>query len=77
MLHLRALALRLSSLECSWRTERLCCLQPLYSLHAARLRTLDSGQADVSCCAAHPFLTDTAEELAGAERAGRPSLLRA
>ena len=65
VLHKRALALRLSTLECSRRNERLCCLQALYSLHAARLRILDSGQGDVACAAAHPFLTEPAEELQG------------
>ena len=67
VLHKRALALRLSTLECSRRNERLCCLQALYSLHAARLRILDSGQGDVACAAAHPFLTETADELQGVD----------
>ena len=65
VLHKRALALRLSTLQSSRRAERLCCLEALYGLHAARLRMLQSGQADLAAVAHHPFLAETAAELAG------------
>ena len=62
---MRALACRLSTIQCSKRTERLCHLETLYSLHAARLRLLRADSPDLGLLAKHTFLAAAHESLSG------------